>query len=595
MKIKERILAIKISLTIFLAILLCFLLVIKFIWLGADGKGYTGIIDSDGKGYYMYLPNIFINKNIKHQVVDNRYVFQFSKGTVNKYYVGTAVAMLPFFGTGYLIAYLKNYELNGYSAPFQKIISFAALFYLFLGLIFFKKFLELYNISSATIITSILLLVFGTNLLAYTIVQPAFSHIYSFCFISLFLFSTKNSFLYKDVKSFFLSSFALGMIILIRPVNVLIILTIPFLAGTYHNLKNIFGFLRGRDVLFVSLILGFTLSIQILVWYIQAKEFFVWNYKDEGFYFLNPQIWNVLFSFRKGLFIYSPLVFLSLFGFYKLAKRGQFEFYSLIIFFFLLVYIISCWWNWYYSSSFGQRTFVEFYPLVGLLIAFFLDGIKGVYKKLIYSVGIVLVVLNLIQTYQYTINIMSSWDMNFEKYKYIFLKTSPQYIGCLGGNNDVQSYSNRKDLILYSRNDYEKEYKYWNTEYKKIITQNNVCDYTDREFNTGLKITADSSIAANRLLYAEVKLDRLELTENASSRAFFVIDLSTADNKNYHYYTFRINEVPSKVTNKWRTFKYFIEIPKIRSTDDIIKIYIWNRDKQAFYIDNFQIKLFGLN
>ena len=46
------------------------------------------------------------------------------------------------------------------------------------------------------------------------------------------------------------------------------------------------------------------------------------------------------------------------------------------------------------------------------------------------------------------------------------------------------------------------------------------------------------------------------------------------------------NEIPTKNTGTWKTFNYAIDIPKLKSTNDKMKIYIWNIKKQSFYIDN---------
>ena len=85
------------SIALILIGITCFILIREFTWQGKSGKDYEQIISGDGKGYYMYLPNIFLNKTIKNQIPDNRYIYKLPEGTVNKYYIGTAVLMLPFF------------------------------------------------------------------------------------------------------------------------------------------------------------------------------------------------------------------------------------------------------------------------------------------------------------------------------------------------------------------------------------------------------------------------------------------------------------------------------------------------------------------
>ena len=52
------------SIALILIGITCFILIREFTWQGKSGNDYEQIISGDGKGYYMYLPNIFFNKTI---------------------------------------------------------------------------------------------------------------------------------------------------------------------------------------------------------------------------------------------------------------------------------------------------------------------------------------------------------------------------------------------------------------------------------------------------------------------------------------------------------------------------------------------------
>ncbi|OQA01020.1 MAG: hypothetical protein BWY70_00526 [Bacteroidetes bacterium ADurb.Bin408] len=586
------------SFIIILIFFICVFLTIKFTWLGTDGKGYTRIIDSDGKGYYLYLPNIFLNNSISKQTIDNRYILNFNGAGANKYYIGTAIAMAPFFGLGYLGASIGGYERDGYSPPFQIAISIAGLIYLIIGLYFLKEFLKLYEVKKSIIAIVLIIIVFGTNLITYAIISPSMSHVYSWCFITAFLYNIKKLFIEKRIKNFRWGMVILGFIIILRPTNGIIILIIPFLAGTYYNLIKTFKFIFSlRNVIKGITLFLMVIFIQPFLWYIQTGSYFIQSYKNEGFNFLEPQIWNVLFSFRKGLFIYTPIILLSLLGLITLRKK-KFELYSLVFFLIALTYLISSWWNWYYGPSFGQRTFVEFYGIGGLLIALlFKNTVKRLYNSVLIGISFLFVSLNLIQNYQYYLNILSAWDMNFMKYKYVFLKTSSSYIGCLGGNNDMVPYHNEMRLIYSNRDDFEKENLNTIVNYCKYdsISKSNVCDYTFREFNVELFIPVDSSFINQRCAYAELSIDRMELEYYSCTNALVVIEIANKEGQNYFYYTFPINEIPEKEIFVWKTYQYKIELPIIRNPDDVMIIYIWNKKIQSFYIDNFNIKYYRIS
>ena len=55
--------------------------------------------------------------------------------------------------------------------------------------------------------------------------------------------------------------------------------------------------------------------------------------------------------------------------------------------------------------------------------------------------------------------------MTFEKYCYVFLKTSDVYKNCLGGNMDIEPYSKKDKRLIYSTiNDFESSFEIDNWE-----------------------------------------------------------------------------------------------------------------------------------
>ncbi|MDF2436777.1 MAG: hypothetical protein K0Q95_1153 [Bacteroidota bacterium] len=555
------------------------------------------MIDSDGKGYYQYLTATFISHNLSSQQSDERYIFKTERGAVNKYFAGTAFAMLPFFGAGYISAAIAHKPLNGYSPPFQRAISFAGLCYLCLGLFFLAKLLMLYGTDLRTTLILIVAITFGTNLLMYAVYHPSFSHVYSFCFVAMFLYFSKLYFTDQRLKHISLVAFAFGMIVLIRPTNGLIILTIPFLAGNYQTLKSSIAGILNIRALYPILIFLSVVAIQPILWKVQTGEFFVKSYVNEGFYFSQPEILNVLFSFRKGFFLYTPLALLSLVGLYVVGRKSKFQLYSLLLFFILLIYITASWWNWYYGPSFGQRPFIEFYPLFALLLSFLITFFKREHdQKIFLGVIALFVSLNLLQSFQYVKNIISPWNMNYQKYKYTFLRTSPKYYACLGGSNDITPYPREKVLLRNVFNDYEHQYINW-THSKLIDTGNEhkmAADFRQKEFNTACDIIADSALTKYRLLYAQIRLDRNEPVPSGKSGPLVGIVMSNSKKKNYHYQTFGINEIPNKTANQWQTFTYSVELPRVKKAGDVIRFYIWNKNKQELLIDNFRVVLYGI-
>lgn len=203
---------------------------------------------------------------------------------------------------------------------------------------------------------------------------------------------------------------------------------------------------------------------------------------------------------------------------------------------------------------------------------------------------------NLLQHYQYHTGILSAWDMNFSKYRYVFLKTAARYRYCLGGNEDIIPYKAHLEPILEASNDFERTYPYFGTPYTidHGAEHNRVCDYTNREYNFSIDLKADSTFLGDRGIYAEIALDRFELTPWACTSAMFTIEMTDTSGTNFTYYAFRINEFPSETIQTWKRFTYHVELTHVREPGDQMKMYIWNPGRKAFLIDNVVVKLYRI-
>jgi hypothetical protein len=411
------------------------------------------IIVADGIGYYDYLPSIFIHRdinrkgNLKSSPVNERInaldIYIDYKGQLlNKYSCGTAILELPFFYFNKTFN-TKGNE-SGYEKSYQKSVFYAAVFYLFLTLIFIRKLFILYNIRASVIFLSQLLLVLGTNTFFYAHFNASFSHIYSLFLISLFLFLAKQYFTTYKPFFFYLIFLVLGLIFLVRQINIIIVFSLPFISGSWSNFINGLKqlFLSKKKFIIGTILFIAVISIQSLLWYLQVGEFIVYSYNNEGFDFLNPHLLDILFSYKKGLFVYTPMLLIPfILSFLLLYKRQYFLFFSFYFFFILLTYLLSSWWSWFYGCSFGLRAFIDFYPLFFLI---FVISIKYLDKKIqviIFFTQFSLIPINLIQTIQYNKYILHWINMDKESYWNIFLKTDKRFEGMLWNERfDFSSY-----------------------------------------------------------------------------------------------------------------------------------------------------------
>lgn len=395
-------------------------------------------IASDGKGYYAYLPAVFIYHDLNFGFFENldrkkyynentfyEYRLPYEDKVINKYYCGTAVAQLPFFLMAHAITKATGGDADGYSKWYQIFVGLAALFWLLVGLFYLDNILVLYDVNAWHRLLVLLACVFGTNAFYYTLVEPAMSHIYSFAFVSLFVYLSKKLFQSFQWPTWLAWVAVFAMIVLIRPINGLVICICPFLAEDVFTLRKAiaFPFKKPMLLLFSVLIFAGIIGIQSAVYKVAVGEYWIYSYQNEGFDFSSPHFFEILFSYRKGLFLYTPLLLVSLVGLYFIYKKSPFQVWTWLLFFGFITYVLSSWWMWYYGGSFSGRVYLEYVPLFMILLGVALKEMKlGWRKNLFVALLFLLVVICQVQTYQYRYYQIHWSDMTKEKYWKVFLR-----------------------------------------------------------------------------------------------------------------------------------------------------------------------------
>jgi hypothetical protein len=415
-------------------------------------NAWNRLITGDGKGYYAYLPATFIYKDnqftFRHEYEKKYYspesYYDFTKlggnKEVDKYFCGTALLVTPFFLAAHVIAQATGLPADGYHPIYQYAVFLGAMFYLFLGLWWLYLLLRRLGFRFWTSVGASLLALFGTNLFHYAIREPAMSHIYSFSLVCGFLYFSQRWFQERKGKDILWMGALLGLIVVLRPSNLVIVLFLPFLAGSWENLRSGIAGLFQRPLRLLS---GFglfiiPLAIQSALWYWQTGHWIIDSYGGERFYFNKPHFIDILFSYRKGWFLWTPLAFIGITGFFWYLREKPWRFAWAMGFFLLTAYVMSCWWQWYYGMSFGNRVFIDFLFLPAIGICLWHAHLSNrLAKSLFVIVCLCLLTLNQVQAYQHRKYILR-WDMMTRSdYWRIFLKTGEEYEGFFWSKNEI--------------------------------------------------------------------------------------------------------------------------------------------------------------
>ena len=387
----------------------------------------------DVNQYYCYLNALFIEHDLMFKVFKNGYwlietpTYHF----VPKVTYGISFFYSPF----YLIAKgLATPYSTGYEPIYSWLIHYGCIIYIMIGLWFTRKTLILFCNEIVTAI-SILFLFFGTNLFYYTLSESESVHGILFFLITFYIYHVIKWHQTNSRISFLIFMTTIGFICLIRPTECILLL-FPFLIGI-TKLKDFNIKFRNVIQLKWFLFFGFLLFIlpvlpQVLYWKMQSGHFLFFSYgSSERFFWNDPQIINVYFSFRKGLFIYTPIMLFSIVGFFVLYKKNKTIFYPVILYFIINSYLISCWWDWSYGGSFGMRAFVHGFAILIIPFAYFISWIFSFYKKsiiknvlsfLIAFLCLLFCILNVLQSNLYKYQIIHFDGMTKEAYAFTFMK-----------------------------------------------------------------------------------------------------------------------------------------------------------------------------
>jgi hypothetical protein len=413
----------------------------RYGWTNINVKEATAIY-SDGAAYYAFLPEWFIyegnnfafNDSIGKKYPDAGFEDNLSNYEgirFNKYFTGTAQCLTPFFLIGHTHANAVGEDTDGYSWPYLLWLNAGMIAYAMIGFISLFLFLRRLKLDYFACYTAVISLALATNLSFYIYLDIPYSHVFSFAIINLCLLQGLKWIQENKALNLLLFAFFLGLSFAIRPTNILVLSIIPFLFATNNELWNRLKVLFTRQwkaLLFGVLLFGIPVLIQIYSFYLQLGEIRLNSYSGEGFSNWNdPYMWEILFGFRKGMFVYSPFLLLLFPGLALMFFKNKRLFAGVLIFGLLSVYVLSSWWCWWYGGSLGFRAMIDFYGVLVIPVAFLIHYSPGIWR--VFILLFIVLTAYVYQTYefQYRKRIIHYDYMNYPMWKKIFLKEDPRF------------------------------------------------------------------------------------------------------------------------------------------------------------------------
>jgi hypothetical protein len=577
------------------------------------------IISWDTFGYYLYLPATFIyhdpglkDPGFVHEALEkyegSTTFYQASPGPeggmIIKYTSGLAIVFLPGFALAHIVALLTAFPADGFSLPYQHAIFITSLLFTFLGLFFLRKvLLKFFSDRLSSVI--MILLALGTNLL-YISVNHTLVHNYLFALYALMLWLVIR---WHETPAMRLSislGLTMGLIIAIRPTEAICIL-IPLLWGVYNKatfvekFRLIYGNFKNILILVACIILP--LLPQLIYWKFFTGSFLHYSYDNpgEGLDLLTPYTWDVLFSFRKGWLIYTPMMALAIYGFKNIFDKRRDIFFPLVIFAVINLYLVSSWTTWWYAGSFGHRAMVQSYAIMALPLGYFLVGLNDLSKFWRKAFTLLLgffLILNLFQTWQYFNKILRPDSMTKPYYMAVFGRISPptedikkllMVQRSLGADDD---FNNPEDYYLYRSFE-------MNFEGSLLSVSSGNLETDTREvvvLTPENPYTPALEIPFNRLTMADHAFLRVRGTvfvdSDPAENPFSLIITFNHKGGNYKYRGKDFEEYLDEITLfKWNVLEKVYLTPEPRRKTDQVRIYFWLRGQEQLPVEKLEVEV----
>lgn len=580
------------------------------------------VLSYDVFGYYLYLPLKFKYNDLtiqNYQTIEhvlNTYhnsetfyqAVKWDNGNwVMRYPIGLAILYAPFYFIADIIAPLLGYEADGFSKPYQLSILYGCLLYSITGLYYLRKVL-LHFFSDVVSAITLFSIGLGTNYFFHSALhgQGAMSHNILFSLYAIVIYLTIQWHQNFGAKHATLLGICIGITVLSRASEIVIIL-IPLLYSV-SNIKSLKEKVRlllkyKSQVIILGLIVAAFGAVQFVYWKYATGKFIVNPYgagnPGEGFEFGSPYFLEVLFSFRKGWFVYTPLMLFAMFGIWQLYKNDIHSFVAITTYFILNLYIVSSWSCWWYGSCLGNRALIPSYAVLSIPLGFAIQKLLKSDIKFLYVLLISLFIsLNLFQSWQMYKGILDSTNVSRKFYFSTFLQTSTptqdQVDLLLMGkfNNGIEVFTHR-DSIKHQRS------FVLASEFEEMKHQN-ICDtlykngtrsfYLDKATCSSFSISA-SVEQITKKSYAWVKGSVWLFPSKQNQNVLFSIHMKHKGYifKEKKYYL----DGETLKANTWNYIEYYYLIPDdLRSKKDEVWVCVINQDADIILIDDLKLEGF---
>lgn len=571
-------------------------------------------------GYYLPLPATFVHHDPLlndigwvHALMKERPIsgtlYQITSApdghAMYFFLIGMSILYLPFFFIGHVISALTGEPMDGFSPPYQSSIALGFAVYTLLGLLHWRKVLLHFFPDRLTSLV-LLLIAFGTNWFHFMTLKNLETANALFMLMAVLVWNTIEWHRSGRIANVLWVAASLALITLVKPSEVLAGL-IPLLWGVHDSAsaRAKWSMLRRRwKQVAVAIGVGLlVMSPQLLYWHTVTGSFVFDSYKNPGIGLdlWSPHVVEVLFSYRKGWLLYTPIMLVALVGFIFLYREQRRYAIVITVWCGVAFWVLASWTEWWYGASYSVRPMITLYVLLSVPFGLCLQAIRASHVLVrlpLFAVIGALVLLNLFQTWQHHHLILDPYRTTKAYYWAIFGRTTvPVGAEKLKSverpftEDHVFTDPENYRRVIVGRVDFEGPMS--DEEGRQVIDSAAASTVFrldgDAPFSQVIRSTyGDLTDADHAWVHASMKLFVPKSFNEEMPCLVFTIDRKEGS---YGYKT-RCPDPASFALGQWNEVSFNFMLPPVRDDEDELKCYAWCRSRSFVLIDDLELDIF---
>jgi hypothetical protein len=379
---------------------------------------------------------------------------------------------------------------------------------------------------------------------------------------------------------------------------VLILQVCTLIAGIFISWKILARFFEKR-VVFVTLLLVF-FGTNLFWLTISGKIFPSGISIPDKFSFHPVNIFLVLFSFRNGWIIYTPLVLPAIAGFYFLAEKHRVLYVASFIFFLAGVMYTASQPHWWFNDSFGYPGLAGMWVVLAIPLGYVVQWSwqgRPLKRFLLAGLAAMLMLLNVFQTWQFERSVIIPERMNGAYYLAIFgkirAKPADRQKMDMPASLPIDSIPSDADVTCSKilGFDFEQsapEYGAFQSDRVAHSGKYSLRMNPDFRFSPGL-IMPIRQLASGDSAWVRASAWFYYTCERKSNVVFLVIT-SLHNGKPYRY---KATELMGEQFSpgRWNEVSVSYLLPWSSNQQDTLHAFFWNYGNETCFIDDFEIEL----